>query len=406
MKNKVLVVDDDPAILELIGIALEDQNFEIVYANNGKEALEFFSKEPTLVLLSDLNMPEMDGRELLFALSKFQEKPIFVMLTSETDVHTVVDLFRQGIYDYIMKPFNPKELVNRLEKAFEIAELRKMKENIQEERDIRIESLLNWNIYKEKLIRRDTDKIDSNLMTNMNRNLFQGAGIGNLNSIFSLIKKSTTDPSAYVIEEDVYNLLSENIQYSNKLLDMIGEINKIINVGLEKEAVSLAHLIEIIENAVSDLSIHKKIHNNTIVIAKNTFSANANQVLLNKNYFKRAILELLYNACKFSEKGSKIYIIYEIVKGNFLVSFLSTPNDQNLISDKYQNVIFEPFFRLSHYIYDSFPTLDCGLGLCFVEKIVQNHTGTIRYANLKNHLEASEKMFADFCIELPLKEVS
>ncbi len=406
MKHKLLVVDDDPGILELIGIALENENFEVLTANNGKEALEVFLKDPTLVILSDLNMPEMDGRELLLAVLETEFKPIFVMLTSVTELQTVIDLFQHGIYDYIVKPFKENELVNRLEKAFEIAELRKMKENIQKERDMRIESLLNWNVYKEKIIRRDSDQVDSNLMTNMNTSLFQGAGIGNLSSIFSLIKKSPSqDTNSYIIEEDVYNLLFENVQYSNKLLNMIGEINKVINEELPKKDLSLDQVYSIVDKTVLDLINHQSIHKNTIVVAKNKHSSNPKRISLNEEYFKKAILELLYNAFKFSDKGSKIYILFEIVKENFLISILNTPNDQNLIGEKFQNVIFEPFFRISYYIFDTFPTLDCGLGLCFVEKLIKNHNGNIRYTNLKNHLENSKKMLADFCIELPLKSI-
>ncbi|MCZ8154954.1 MAG: response regulator [Leptospira sp.] len=404
MKHKVLVVDDEPGIMELIEIALEDQNFEIISASNGKEALQFFKKEPTLVILSDLNMPDMDGRELLLNIQESGYSPVFIMLTSETDVNTVIDLFKKGIYDYIMKPFNPKELVNRLEKAFELAELRSMKENIQKERDIRIESMLNWNIYKENLIKRDSDKVDSNLMTNMNTSLFQGAGIGNLSSIFSLIQKSTSpEIKGYVIDEDVYNLLLENVQYSNKLLDMVGEINKAINVPLPKKECSIDQLHTIIERSVDAVAVLKRLHKHNIVLAKNIYSSNPKRLFLNEEYIEKAILELLYNAFKFSEPNTKIYILYEIVKENFLISFLSTPNDRNLIGDKYQNVIFEPFFRISHYIYDSFPTLDCGLGLCFVEKIIRNHEGNIRFSNIKNNLEDSNRLLADFCIELPLK---
>jgi CheY-like chemotaxis protein len=403
MKNRVLVVDDEPAILELIEIALEDQNFEMISASNGREAFELFKKEPTLVILSDLNMPDMDGRELLLSLFEIGYKPIFLMLTSETDLNIVIDLFKNGIYDYIMKPFNPKELVNRLEKAFEIAELRSMKKNIQNERDIRIESLLNWNVYKENLIKRDSDKVDSNLMTNMNTSLFQGAGIGNLSSIFSLIQKSTSpEIKGYIIDEDVYNLLLENVQYSNRLLNMIGEINKMINDDLQKKVFSISELHSIVESCVDTLANYKRIHKQTIVVAKDTYSSNTKRLLLNEEYIRKAILELLYNACKFSLPDSKIYVLYEIVKENFHISFLSTPNDKNQIGEKYQNVIFEPFFRISHYIYDAFPTLDCGLGLCFVEKLIRNHNGNIRFTNIKNNLENSNRQLADFCVELPL----
>ncbi|MBP6740780.1 MAG: response regulator [Leptospiraceae bacterium] len=109
MKNRLIAVDDDPAILELIEIALEDTNFEIISATNGKEALDLYLKDPSLVILSDLKMPEIDGKELMQKVFESGYKPVFIMLTSETDVNNVIELFKLGIHDYIIEPFNDLE---------------------------------------------------------------------------------------------------------------------------------------------------------------------------------------------------------------------------------------------------------------------------------------------------------
>lgn len=402
MKNRLIAVDDDPAILELIEIALEGQDFEIIYASNGKEALDLYLKDPTLVILSDLSMPEMDGRELMLKVFESGHKPVFLMLTSETDLNNAIELFKQGIHDYIRKPFKDAELINTLEKAFELSELRIINKNIQEEREIRIESQLNWNLYKENLIKRDLDKIDSSLMSNINTSLFQGAGLGNLNALINLISKSSKfENGGYFIENDLYEILQENVQYSNRLLNMIGDINLVINTDLPKSEISISELHLLIEGNIKEISKYARIKSNTLVVAKNTFTSNPKKILINPEYFKKAVLELLYNAFKFSEAGSKIYILYEIVKNSFQISFLNTPDSKNEIGETYQNLIFEPFFRISHFIHESFPTLDSGLGLCYVEKIIRNHKGNIRALNIKNYLEKTDRLLVDFCIEIP-----
>jgi K+-sensing histidine kinase KdpD len=117
----------------------------------------------------------------------------------------------------------------------------------------------------------------------------------------------------------------------------------------------------------------------------------------------------LFSAFKFSEPGSKIYILFEILKDNFHISILNTPEkdtkEQNGIPPEYQNIIFEPFFRISRLVYDKYPTLDFGLGLCHVEKIIRNHKGNIRTVNLKNSLENTGRVLIDFNIEIPFEAI-
>jgi len=406
MKNRLLVVDDDPAILELIELALEKQDFEITFAANGKEAFDLFLKDPSLVILSDLRMPEIGGKELMQKIFESEYKPVFVMLTSEMDVNNVIELFKLGIHDYIIKPFNDLELISRLENAFELAELRIINKNIEAEREIRTEAQLNWNLYKENLIKKDNDKVDSNLMSNLNTSLFQGSGIGNVSALVDMISKSSKlEQDGYLIKKKLYELLLENVKFSNRLLAMVEDINRVINTDLLKKEISISDLCKLIEKNVREVFKYSEIRGNRVVVAKNAYTLNSKKILINTEYFEKVIQELLFNACKFSEENTKIYILFEIVKNNFQISFLNTPDSKNQIQgsidEKYQNIIFEPFFRISRYLYDSYPTLDSGLGLCYVDKIIRNHKGSIRALNIKNFLEKSDRFLVDFCVEIP-----
>ena len=115
MKNRILLIDDDLITVELIQKALSKQNYEVIATDKPKEALKLFLENPALVVLSDLNMPEMNGDELMSRIFQSGHKPIFLMLTGETDVNKAVELFKQGIHDYIIKPFSLEELLCRIE---------------------------------------------------------------------------------------------------------------------------------------------------------------------------------------------------------------------------------------------------------------------------------------------------
>jgi len=113
MKGRVLVVDDDQALAEMLGIVLRGEGYEPVHCANGEEALETFrTTQPDLVLL-DVMLPGVDGIEVCRRLRAESGVPI-VMLTAKTDTIDVVVGLESGADDYVMKPFKPQELVARI----------------------------------------------------------------------------------------------------------------------------------------------------------------------------------------------------------------------------------------------------------------------------------------------------
>lgn len=113
MTSRVLVVDDDTALAEMIGIVLRTEGFDPVFCADGSSALAAFRESrPDLVLL-DLMLPGMDGIEVCGRIRAESGTPI-IMLTAKTDTADVVKGLESGADDYMVKPFNPKELVARI----------------------------------------------------------------------------------------------------------------------------------------------------------------------------------------------------------------------------------------------------------------------------------------------------
>ncbi|MFW9051849.1 MtrAB system response regulator MtrA [Corynebacterium striatum] len=113
MAPKILVVDDDPAISEMLTIVLEAEGFEPIAVTDGNEAVPAFQEnDPDLILL-DLMLPGMNGVDICRAIRTESSVPI-VMLTAKTDTVDVVLGLESGADDYITKPFKPKELIARI----------------------------------------------------------------------------------------------------------------------------------------------------------------------------------------------------------------------------------------------------------------------------------------------------
>ena len=111
--KKILVVDDEPKIVEVVKSYLENIGYEIVTAENGKKALDLFEKTNPSLMILDLMLPDMSGEDICRHIRKSSRVPI-IMLTAkaqEDDLLTGLDI---GADDYMTKPFSPKQLVARV----------------------------------------------------------------------------------------------------------------------------------------------------------------------------------------------------------------------------------------------------------------------------------------------------
>jgi len=123
---KILLVDDEPDILEIVGYNLAQEGYQIVTAANGKEAIAKAKKELPQLIIMDVMMPEMDGMEACENIRKMPElsNVIITFLTARSEDYSQVAGFDAGADDYITKPIKPKLLVSKVK-----ALLRRLKED-------------------------------------------------------------------------------------------------------------------------------------------------------------------------------------------------------------------------------------------------------------------------------------
>lgn len=110
---KILICDDEKDIVNALKIYLNDPNYQLFEAYNGKEALEIMKREEIHLLLLDIMMPEMDGISAMAKIREFSNVPIILLTAKSEDMDKVLGL-NVGADDYITKPFNPIELLARV----------------------------------------------------------------------------------------------------------------------------------------------------------------------------------------------------------------------------------------------------------------------------------------------------
>jgi DNA-binding response OmpR family regulator len=110
---KLLVIEDDTYICELITLYAEKSGYTVNIANNGMKGLEMFYDHPPDIVILDIMMPEMDGWEVCEEIRRFDRTPI-IMLTGKGESYDKLKGFNLGADDYLVKPFDPNELVARI----------------------------------------------------------------------------------------------------------------------------------------------------------------------------------------------------------------------------------------------------------------------------------------------------
>jgi two-component system alkaline phosphatase synthesis response regulator PhoP len=150
---KILLVDDEPDILEIVGYNLTQEGYQIVTASNGKEAITVAKKELPQLIIMDVMMPEMDGIEACENIRKFPElqNTIITFLTARSEDYSQVAGFDAGADDYIAKPIKPKVLISKVK-----ALLRRLKDEDKAGDVIKVGNIeINREEYK--IIRQDEE---------------------------------------------------------------------------------------------------------------------------------------------------------------------------------------------------------------------------------------------------------
>jgi len=113
MLHPVLIVEDDKKIARIVKVYLEDAGFKVNHVEKGRDAIECASKEPPVLVVLDLMLPDMSGEEVLQEIKEIGDFPV-ILLTAKSAPEERVAGFALGADDYITKPFNPRELVYRV----------------------------------------------------------------------------------------------------------------------------------------------------------------------------------------------------------------------------------------------------------------------------------------------------
>jgi DNA-binding NtrC family response regulator len=106
----ILVIDDEASICEMVAAALTAKGYQVAAAATSEQAIHMAKNEPVNLVIVDIRMPDMDGLEILRRIKKYIADAVAIVMTGAPDLRSTVESMRQGVFDYIAKPFDLDEL--------------------------------------------------------------------------------------------------------------------------------------------------------------------------------------------------------------------------------------------------------------------------------------------------------
>ncbi|XDD47777.1 response regulator [Leptospira sp. WS39.C2] len=412
-QNKILIVEDDPTTSLLYQGALRSICSEFVVFSGIKPVFHLLQKEGIEhidLILTDLNLPDGTGVELVREIRKKNSQIPILVITSESDAVSIIDVMKENVQDYLIKPVLPKELAKKVEYHLSKRSLDYKTSILEKEKIISLEKLLDWYSFKNRSLERgefNAQELHKNLFHVLRASLSQGAGFGILVQIIDIIKgMKQTEDGDYILEKDVLSILEDNANYSKKVLNTFAEIENIIFGRVEEEVVPLSIVWTEIISIVGELESQLKIKHHSIQMTDvSQYQMDSVAIQWNRDYFRKSVRELLINAMKFSLDSSTILVLLQLKSDSISLSIInSVGSDLKMgegIPNEYLDLVFEPFFRLTKNLYERYETLDFGIGLSLVKETIQKFGGSVLVSNILDHLGETVEPKVEFKITLP-----
>jgi len=387
-KTNILVINDDAARRKTLAAKLRDMGHRVTTAATGQEATAFFSKQPFNIVLADIKLPDVSGRQILETTKEFNPEVAVIMITNHANLEAAVDAVSEGAYAYILKPEAMDELKTLINNALREQELlnrnRKLVEGLQQsnklfaEANEKLQNEINERKRMEQEIQNMNEQLEaqneelekasrakSDFLARMSHELRTP-----LNVVMGFAELML-DQVPGKINDEQRQCLDDILTSGRHLLWLINEVLDLTKVEAGKVELRLKDiaLSEVVGSVTSAM---------TAVLSQRKQSLDVKLddglplVQADEARLKQVFFNLLSNASKFTPDRGKLKIEASRKDGWCQVSV----SDNGIgIKEEDLKQIFEPFYQVDDSM--TRERRGTGLGLTLVKEIVEMHDGRI-----------------------------
>ncbi|BEH10887.1 hybrid sensor histidine kinase/response regulator [Geobacter sulfurreducens] len=387
-KGTILIIDDEKVILDLTSIVLRNRGYTVHTASDATSGMAVLEEcRPQMVLL-DYMMPMVDGLTALKQIRQRYPDTYVIIFTGKGNEELAVELMKAGASDYIVKPFNNQNLVERIENVLRIRDVELRNQELLQERELLLAEIEAWNQELERRVQQKSEAlqqaqaeiVQSEKLASLG---YLSAGMAHeirnpLNSIslFAQLLKSTLDDP-------------EKVDYVDKILKEADRIDDIMRKLLDASKrprfqLSEVRLDRVIEATLEAFRPQISLHG--IAVVKEfrrippPFQADPAEI-------EQIFTNLFLNSIHEMNDGGSLTVVLDQDERNMVIRIADTGPG---IPREHVAKIFDPFFTTK--------TSGSGLGLAVVLRIVKTYDGRI-------DVEKSDESGTVFAIRLPLSGV-
>lgn len=338
---KILLVDDVLSNILLLKGQLKNENYQIVTASNGLEALEVVERENPDLILLDVMMPGMTGFEVSIELkrsNKFKHIPI-IFLTALNSTSDIVKGFQLGANDFITKPFNKDELIIRVRHQISLIEARRIIIRQTEE-------LRNIIVGRDKLY----SVIAHDLRSPM----------GSIKMVLNMLILNVPNSA---IGSDMYEMLKLANRTTEDVFSLLDNLLKWTKSQIGKLAVAyqIFDVLGVIEDSVSIFEMTAKMKNIDITYVTDQNMSKEINVYADSDLLKTVLRNLISNALKFTPHGGQVEVSIEDGEKYVTINVMDTGSG---MSEDFQSKLFQAESHTSTFGTDNEEGSGLGLLLC------------------------------------------
>lgn len=354
----ILLIEDEPDVRESYMDMLDILGFQADCAENGKAGLEKLRQKDYNIILTDLNMPVMDGMETLKRAKKLKPLVEVIVITGFATIENAISAMKEGAFDYIMKPVSLEHVKIVLSRC--VHQIRSSREN---------KMLKDTNARLSEL-----NELKNKFITITNHELRTPLAV--LKGYFDLVDMYVEESSNEELGEYVSiisNTLDEMIEMVESMHDLSGFYKAMKN--FENRQVDVNDVLQSVHKDLKLLFENRQI-NFTVIPDKRPVPVMADTILL-----KRAIRELAQNALKFTNEGGTVDIRVKSIPMEKKVYVMVQDTGIGIPTDKME-LIFEPFYEVQDVMHHTTSKTEfmgggIGVGLSLAKEILGTCNGEI-----------------------------
>jgi len=376
---KLLVIEDEEDVRESYIDMFEFFGYDVDSAPNGREGILKVKDNEYDIVITDLNMPEIDGIEVLKRVKNTKPHIEVIVITGYATLENAVKAMKIGAYDYFTKPIDLEHVKIVLLKC--VSSIKAKREN--EELKTLNQKLKELNELKDKFI------------TITNHELRTPITI--MKGYFELIEMYVTEDT----DKDMVEAIEITKETMTEMVAIVEHLHdhSFFDYGKKSNNKSEFIITELLQMIYNEMKVLFNNRNIDFTFTKDGYPA---LIIGDQERLKRSLRELLQNALKFTNENGMVSLHYSANQSGKNILIKVSDSGIGIPSDKY-DLIFEPFYEVQNSIHHStsktsFMGGGIGLGLTLAKQVIESHEGQI-------HIESELNKGSVFTVELPFKEL-